>query len=290
MKLVSLIICSLTGLSLVSSASAADKNLVLIAGKPSHPPGMHEFRAGCLLLQQCLSGVPGLRTTVYTNGWPASDALLEGADAVVIYSDGGGGHPALQGDRLRFLQGMVEKGVGFGVMHYACEVPKDKGGQEFLAWVGGYYEDKYSCNPIWSPEYKAFPKHPVTQGLQPFSIKDEWYFNLRWREGMAGVTPILVAKPSDQVRDGPYVWPAGPYPHVQAAKGRDETMMWVSEQGKQRAFGFTGGHFHDNWGDANFRRVILNAMLWVSGLEVPMGGVASAVEAEALKKNLDPKK
>ena len=27
----------------------ADKRIVLIAGKPSHPPGMHEFRAGCLL-------------------------------------------------------------------------------------------------------------------------------------------------------------------------------------------------------------------------------------------------
>jgi len=39
-------------LSAVSS-SAADKKIVLIAGKPSHPAGMHEFRAGCLLLQQC---------------------------------------------------------------------------------------------------------------------------------------------------------------------------------------------------------------------------------------------
>jgi type 1 glutamine amidotransferase len=107
---------------------------------------------------------------------------------------------------------------------------------------------------------------------------------------MAGVTPILVAKPSDQVRDGPYVWPAGPYPHVQAAKGRDETMMWVKEQGKQRAFGFTGGHFHSNWGDANFRKVILNAMVWVSGLEVPADGVKSTLAPEALNQNLDIKK
>jgi hypothetical protein len=169
-------------------------------------------------------------------------------------------------------------------------VPKDKGGQQFLAWVGGYYEDKYSCNPIWSPDYQSFPTHSVTRGLKTFSIKDEWYFNLRWQEGMAGVTPILVAKPSDQVRDGPYVWPAGPYPHVQAAKGRDETMMWVKEQGKQRAFGFTGGHFHSNWGDANFRKVILNAMVWVSGLEVPADGVKSTLAPEALNQNLDIKK
>jgi type 1 glutamine amidotransferase len=268
----------------------AEKHLALIAGKPSHPPGMHEFRAGCVLLQRCLAEVPGLQTTVYTNGWPPDDALLAGADAVVIYADGGGGHPAIQGDRLKLLQSMIEKGVGFGVMHYACEVPKDNGGQQFLDWVGGYYEDKYSCNPIWSPEYKAFPQHPVTRGLQPFSIKDEWYFNMRWSDGLAGVTPLLVAKPSDQVRDGPYVWPAGPYPHIQAAKGRDETMMWVSEHGKRRAFGFTEGHFHDNWGDGNFRKVILNAILWVSGIEVPGDGVKSSVGPAQLKENLDPKK
>lgn len=289
MKLKCFLACALASLAL-ANALAAEKHLVLIAGRPSHPPGMHEFRAGCLLLQQCLASVPNLKTTVYTNGWPPSNALLESADAIVIYSDGGGGHPAIQGERLKFLQGRIDKGVGFGVMHYACEVPKDKGGKEFLDWVGGHYEHEYSCNPIWSPDFKSYPQHPVTRGLQPFSIKDEWYFNMRWRDSMSGITPILVAKPSDQVRDGPYVWPAGPYPHIQAAKGRDEIMMWVSEQGDRRAFGFTGGHFHDNWGDANFRKVILNALLWVSRLEVPAEGVPSTLPEGALKQNLDPKK
>ncbi len=289
MKAISIFASLLVILSTLT-ASAADKKLVLIAGKPSHPPGMHEFRAGCLLLQRCLAEYPGLTVAVHTNGWPASDAAFEGAAAVVIYADGGGGHPAIQGERLKLLQGLIEQGVGFGVMHYGCEVPKDRGGREFLDWVGGYYEDKYSCNPMWSPDYQKFPVHPVTRGLQPFSIKDEWYFNLRWREGMAGVTPILVAKPSDQVRDGPYVWPAGPYPHVQAAKGKDETMMWVSEQGPRRAFGFTGGHFHDNWGNEEFRRVILNALVWVNGLEVPESGVQSKLPSGALQQNLDIKK
>lgn len=272
------------------AVSAADRKLVLIAGKPSHPPGMHEFRAGTLLLEKCLADVKGLQVSVHTNGWPASDTAFDGADAVVIYADGGGGHPAIQGERIKLLQGLIDRGVGFGVMHYACEVPKDKGGREFLDWVGGYYEHEFSCNPIWSPDFQRYPNHPVASGLKPFSIKDEWYFNLRWRPEMTGLTPILVAKPTDQVRNGPYVWPSGPYPHIQADQGRDETMMWVSETGSRRAFGFTGGHFHDNWGDDNFRRVVLNALLWVSRLEVPADGVESNVPADALKHNLDPKK
>jgi hypothetical protein len=283
-------VLSVAAVSGVFTLTAADQKLVLIAGKPSHPPGMHEFRAGSLLLQKCLAGIPNLQLVVHTNGWPTSDDAFAGAAAVVIYSDGGGGHPAIQGDHLKLLEGMINRGVGFGVMHYACEVPKDKGGGEFLHWIGGYYEDRFSCNPIWSPEYRTFPMHPITRGLKPFSIKDEWYFNMHWRPDLRGVTPILVARPSDQVRDGPYVWPAGPYPHIQAEKGRDETMMWVCESSAGgRGFGFTGGHFHSNWGDPNFRKVVLNALLWVSKVEVPAQGVASAVTEDDLRQNLDPK-
>jgi hypothetical protein len=107
---------------------------------------------------------------------------------------------------------------------------------------------------------------------------------------MEGIIPILAATPSDKVRNGPYVWPAGPYPHVQAASGREEIMMWAVERPNGgRSFGFTGGHFHSNWGDANFRKVVLNALLWVSKVDVPAQGVASTVTEEELKQNLDPK-
>jgi hypothetical protein len=278
-------------LGLITLATqAAERKLLIIAGRPSHPPGMHEFRAGTLLLQKCLAGAPGLTTLVASNGWPTDAKVFEGVSAVVIYADGGGGHPAIQGDHLGALQGLLDKGIGFGVMHYACEIPKDKGGQEFLDWVGGYYEDKWSCNPMWEPQFTSFVTHPATRGVKPFTIKDEWYFNIRFRENLAGITGLLVAKPSDKVRNGPYVWPAGPYPHVQAASGRDEMMMWAVERPNGgRSFGFTGGHFHNNWGEPNFRKVVLNAMLWISKSDVPADGLESTVTDDDLKLNLDPK-
>ena len=34
--------------------------------------------------------------------------------------------------------------------------------------------------------------------MKPFAIGDEWYFNIRFRPEMKGITPILVAKPDDQ--------------------------------------------------------------------------------------------
>jgi hypothetical protein len=276
------------------------KKLVLIAGKPSHPPLMHEFRAGCLLLQKSLTSVPGLVVELGENGWVKDEAVFEGADGVVIYADGGGGNPAVQGNHAETLGKLAAKGCGLGFMHYGVEVQVDKGGKEFLQWIGGHYEHAFSCNPIWEPNFESFPVHPVTRGVQPFQIKDEWYFNMRFVPGFTAsgpsetggmkFTPILVAKPSDDVRDGPYVHPKGPYPHIVADSGRPEAMMWCVERTDGgRGFGFTGGHFHLNWGQSDFRRTVLNALVWVTGAEVPAGGVDSRVEEEDLKQNLDPK-
>ncbi len=72
----------------LSTVTAADKNLILIAGRPSHGPLDHEFRAGSLLWQKCLVGVPGLHVEVHTNGWINDPKAFDRADAVVIYADG----------------------------------------------------------------------------------------------------------------------------------------------------------------------------------------------------------
>jgi hypothetical protein len=274
----------------VPMQAAESKKLVMIAGIPSHGPGAHEFNAGTLLLAKCLKGFPGLETSVNLNGWPRSEKVFDGATAILIYADGGKGHPAIQDHRLEFLGALMKKGVGFMCAHFGVEVPKDKGGPEFQDWIGGYYEDKWSCNPIWRPEFNDFPKHPIANGLKPFSAEDEWYFNMRFRPRMENVTGILTAIPSDKVRDGPYVYPKGPYKHIQEAKGRAEHMMWaVERKDGGRGVGFTGGHFHNNWKNDNFRKAVLNALVWICKLDVPKDGVESTVSDEDIKQNLDPK-
>jgi type 1 glutamine amidotransferase len=293
-------------LSVVAEAKTPDgkQKLVLLAGKPSHPPRMHEYNAGMMLLAGCLKNVPGLATTVVLNGWPADESVFDGADAVVFYMDGGAKHDTVQdgGRRLAKIDEWTKKGVGIGCMHYGVEVVAAQAGDQFKRWIGGYYENMYSCNPMWEPSFMSFPAHPITRGVKPFQIKDEWYFNMRFNPafgdgdkpnggGNTVFTPILVATPPDATRDGPYVAPKGPYPHIQAAKGRAEAMMWAVERTTDggRGFGFTGGHFHDNWANDNFRKVVLNAMVWIAKGKVPANGVESAVTKEQLDANLDPK-
>ena len=282
-----ILICSLGLLG----ASAADKKIVLVAGSVSHGHGEHEFRAGCLLLQTCLEKIPGITTVVYSNGWPNEAKAFEGADAIFIYSDGGPGHPAIQGNRLQILGDLMNKGVGLGCAHYAVEVPKDKGGPELLQWTGGYFETYYSVNPHWNASFTSFPTHPITRGVKPFSILDEWYYHMRFPEDMKQVTPILTALPPNGTRGRPGVLDEhGSNPEVQKHKDEPEHVMWAIERADGgRGFGFTGGHFHKNWGDNNFRKTILNAILWMVKIDVPQNGVESTLTAEELKLNLDDK-
>jgi hypothetical protein len=269
------------------------RKLLMIAGTPSHGPGAHEFNAGTTLLHKCLerSKIDGLSATLQLNGWPKDESVFDDVDAIFLFCDGGGGHPFFQKDRAAKIGALMKKGVGLMCAHFAVEVQKDKGGSEFKDWLGGYYENAYSVNPMWKPEYAEFPDHPISRGVKPFAVRDEWYFNMRWRDDMKGIVPILSAKPSDAVRNGPYVYPPGPYKHIQEAKARAETMMWATERADGgRGVGFTGGHFHINWSDPNFRKVALNALLWISKVEVPKEGVGSAVSETEMKQNLDPKK
>ncbi|MEM7384611.1 MAG: ThuA domain-containing protein [Verrucomicrobiota bacterium] len=279
------------------------RKLVLIAGPPSHPPMMHEFRAGTILLEERLQKVAGLEVDRHEEGWVKDEATFSDADAVVCFSDGNGRHPVLAGKgRLATMEGLAGRGVGFGCMHFAVEVPKETAGPQFRKMIGGCYEHEWSCNPIWNARFDRFPEHPISRGIKPFTIKDEWYFNMRFTEGfdaekpseVDGVrfTPVLVTAPSDETREGPYVYPKGPYEHIQEAKGRKEAVMWAVERPDGgRGFGFTGGHFHVNWQNDSFRKIILNALCWVAKVDVPVSGIDSApVGDDEINRNLDDKK
>jgi hypothetical protein len=273
------------------AAHGADKRVLLIAGPPSHSPGWHEYNAGMLLLQRCLAGTPGLKVDVSLNGWPAAPDAFAGVDAIVLFCDGGPGHPALADDRLKQLEAALARGAGLGLLHYAVEPTRERGEAEFLRWAGGCFEVNWSVNPSWDAAFPNLPDHPILRGVKPFALRDEWYYHLRFAEGMRGVTPLLVAVPPSTSVERPDGLHEG-NPAVRAAVARQEPqcLAWAYERPDGgRGFGYTGLHYHTDWANDSVRTLLLNAVLWLAKLEVPAGGVPSHLGEAELWDNLDPK-
>ena len=284
-------------LGLATRASAAEdaknepaaKKIVFIAGTPSHGFGAHDHQAGCMLLaKEVNENVPGAKAVVFTGGWPKDDAVLDDAECIVMYGDGGGGHMVMR--KLERMAEIAKKGTGIVCIHYAVEVPKGEAGDYFVDWIGGYFETFWSVNPHWTAAFKKLPDHPVARGVRPFAINDEWYYHMRFRKDMQGVTPILTATPPDATRqrgDGPH----SGNPTVRSRLGMSEHVAWAAERPDGgRGFGITGGHVHWNWGHDDFRKLVLNAIVWCAKMEVPEGGVPSkSLSVDDLLANHDEK-
>jgi hypothetical protein len=251
------------------------KKIVFVADTAPHGGrGNHEFLAGAIYLARTINvNYPKSWCVVYTKDkWPKD---LKFADTIIVLLNHGGSavNPA--------VKEAVERGAGFAAIHYGVEVNKGEQGENYLKWLGGYFEPFWSVNPWWTPEFKDLPKHEITRGVKPFSINDEWYYHMRFVEGMKGVTPILSAVPPVKTvnyKEGDKASSHGGNPDVlkEVQAGKAQVMAWAYERpDKGRGFGFTGLHKHENLGDDNFRTLLLNAVAWVSKLEVTENGVPS---------------
>ena len=266
------------------------RKVVFIGGVKSHGFGAHEHTAGIKLLADALNrSFPEILPVAYFDGHPDDPSALDNADAVVLYSNGGLRHPWLGAtgeiDRLAARKG------GIGAIHFAVEVPRGEPGAKFLDWIGGYFERWWSVNPHWTLEdVRLADNHPVTNGVSEFEINDEWYFNIRFRPGMHGVTPILQAVPPKESMSRPDGPASGnPYARASVQRRQHQTLMWASTRPNGgRGFGFTGGHVHWNWAHPDYRKLVLNAIAWIAGAEVPPDGIESGPYTfEAMLANQD---
>ncbi len=224
------LVCSLVMVFIATPClSASDKlnvkrKVLFLAGKPSHGYGAHDHLAGSMLLSKSLneSNLP-LESQVYHYDWPRNAKVFEGIDCVVMYGDGGPGH--MVNAHLAEMDAMAKKGVGVVCLHYAVEVPKGPAAEKLLDWIGGYFETNWSVNPYWTARFSSLPDHPITRGVKPFEISDEWYYHMRFRDGMRGVTPILTALPPPETLSRPNDPHAG-NPAVRAAIGAEKFSIW----------------------------------------------------------------
>lgn len=269
--------CGLMESSAVRADEKSDRprHLVIVAGKKSHGPvgnGIHDYGWSAKLVKVMLDNSnvrDQVKVEYHLDGWPEDQSSLETADSILVISDGRDGDlfeetPFLSTpERVRFVERQIARGCGFLTFHFSTFAP-DQYARQILDWTGGYFDWETDGKRQWYSAITtletgvtvATTDHPVARGLVPFSMKEEFYYNIRFASDAQGVQPI---------------W------QVPALDGRNpdgRVVAWVRERaGGGRGFGTTCGHFYDNWKQAQFRKLILNALVWTAGGSVPEGGV-----------------
>ncbi|MCS7471297.1 ThuA domain-containing protein [Stieleria sp. ICT_E10.1] len=269
----------------VTAADSETKQILMVAGPPSHRFGAHEHFAGLRILQDAIQQSSDTARVTLVRGWP-SDEQIAAADTIVIYCDGGGRHVAMNHrDQLRQRLG---EGTGLVCLHYAVEMLPGESGKDWEELLGGHFEINYSVNPHWVAEFKSLPDHPITRGVEPFATDDEWYFHLRFTE-LGKVTPILSAVAPDHTMkrpDGPHH--GNPHVRKSVAAGEPQTVAWAYDRPDGgRSFGFTGGHYHWNWGNDDVRRLVTNAILWTAGETIGPEGCSLGEKPIGIKRLLE---
>ncbi|WP_414703874.1 ThuA domain-containing protein [Pontibacter sp. 13R65] len=247
------------------------KKIVLIAGEKSHPPGTHEYIKTVRLIKTMLdhSNISGLRTEVYLHGWPPNEKTLNDADLIFFLADGRDGElfedvPFMTPERMKVMERQMSRGCGFALLHFATFASYAHG-QKVLEWGGGYYDweeptgayRKYSeIKTLEADVHLASPAHPVSRGVMPFRVEEEFYYNMRFRENDTRLTPILEV------------------PALGGRAGLGNVVAWAVERSDGgRAFSATLNHFYSNWENTNYRKVLLNGLVWAAGAEVPPTGI-----------------
>ncbi len=275
-----------------AAEQAAPKKIVLIAGKKSHGPEgnrIHDYPWSVRLLKVMLEQsniADRIKVETVFGGWPKDPAALEGADTIMVISDGRDGdlyeeaEHLSSADRVAEVDALMKRGCGLIVFHFSTFAP-DKYADMILRWTGGYFDWEENGRRKWYSAIRtmnenvelADAEHEVLRGVKPFRMNEEFYYNLRFKEKDDATKPVLT---------------------VPALKGREpdgNVVAWVrqrtAEEGGGRGFGTTCGHFYDNWKNDDFRKLILNAIAWTAKVQVPVDGVeAKYVEREEITKTL----
>lgn len=129
----------------------------------------------------------------------------------------------------------VRRGGGFLSVHSGNAFYEENDCQEYVRFVGNYFVQH---PPRCDVEVTAAGDHPITRGLQPFTIRDEHY---EIQTVVDDFTPILYTK---------------------SAVGGRQLGGYVRELGEGRLCVLTPGHILSVWQNPHYQDLLLRAIRW----------------------------
>ena len=247
-----------------SAQAKATKEIILIGGNTPHGPAVHDAQGVVAALKRYLDSSPDVRAmkrvtvVAYPKGWPTDPHAFDRAATIVWYFDGLDHHPLRDATRRTQLVALMRRGVGLVTFHQASTLLPTDRGIDLGQWLGGA---RYGMVDRTVETVAFIPApHPISRGVRPFTYRDEFYPSIVF--GRLPVKPVLTGML-----------------HLEAdptAPATARTVAWAFERpGGGRSFGFTGLHYFAALDQPDLRKLLLNAIVWSAGIDVPKNGITS---------------
>ena len=262
------------------------KVIYFMAGIKDHAgPSRHETEKDLLVLQHCLDSVSNVKgVKIVTRFIYKRTALdindMKDAAAIVIESSAEGSSkertdplfpPSPDNrrtyskevqDYLNQVDSLHKAGMDIVVLHWAVAATHQRAANLYRNWFGGGFVEGYSHNPlgIWTvTPIPSGKKHPIMRGVGAWTYKDEIFSRFMVIQQDAHRTDLLM----------------GEAPKTNQGKVAPRCITWAYEDSLSRGIIYGGMDYHSALLNDNYRRFLLNAIIWAAGIEVPKDGVKS---------------
>lgn len=271
---------------LLAQKDVPTKVIYFMAGVKDHAgPSRHETEKDLLVLQHCVDSISNINgVKIVTRFIYKRTALdindLKDAAAIIIESSAEGSSkervdplfpPSPDNrrsytkevqDYLNQVDSLHKAGMGVVVLHWAVAATHQRAANLYRSWFGGGFVEGYSHNPLgmWTvTPIESGKKHPVMRGVGPWTYKDEIF------------SRFLVI-PQDPHRTDLLM---GQAPKTNQGAVAPRCITWAYENNLSRGLIYGGMDYHSALLNNDYRRFLLNAIVWAAGIEVPKKGVKS---------------
>ena len=231
------------------------RTLMLGQKADSHPKSTHEYMMGCQFIAKYLESHRGIQVVVVQadNPWAEGPELLDGADGAFLFLSEGAKWVSADEHRLAAFQRLAKRGGALACLHWGMGTKDAAPVANYVSLFGGchggpdrkYKYSDFAVTPIAG-------QHPILSGIGPIEVHEEFYYNLKFPASDAGHTKLVRA-------------------HID---GVDYPVAWAWERPEGgRSFGFTGMHYHENWKWLEYRRLVVQGILWTLNEPIPSAGL-----------------
>jgi quercetin dioxygenase-like cupin family protein/type 1 glutamine amidotransferase len=260
-----------------ATASAAEppkaQNIILIVGAPTTGDGgRRAYFQGVRALEGMLKTAPAFAADEHVVvhsapfGWPEPRELAN-VRTIVLYNDAAL-HPLADPVRRQVVEGLIARGVGLVALHRAAS------GDMPETWFGGRITGEGEGEALFRAK-SASKAAALVAGVPALDYIGEAGDKARL---LPSAVPLLRAEAIPVARAGgaeaPFATPVA-WRYQRADGGR--------------SFAFSGGLDVRALDVPGIRTLLLNGILWASGMEVPRAGATTAADPALAARQFDPR-